>query len=228
VRGELQSTKTANWESRNEILFEVPISRMHLETLAVDRTGPPLVGLAGARLPMNLRCIGPNRFRMGRFITLQFIDGLIRGLMFIVAGRRVWRPSSQPRTDPTHHLTDTTTSSTSFHYTAIANEVGNRGDGGGTGLSTLLRGIKEHTGNPGPRDCHRGRRRRVIIWPASQGLRYPAAGDFASAWSPWLIAEPLMTRLFQYRFTGRAMASKGHSFGNLFIAAMAARNNRQF
>ena len=62
--------------------------------------------------------------------------------------------------------------------------------GGGTGLSTLLRGLKEYTGNL-----------TAIVTLAD--------------------AEPLMTRLFQYRF-GEGSGLEGHSFGNLFIAAMSA------
>jgi uncharacterized cofD-like protein len=45
-------------------------------------------------------------------------------------------------------------------------------------------------------------------------------GDFRSCITALAEAEPLMALLFQYRF-GEGLGLNGHSFGNLFIAAMA-------
>jgi uncharacterized cofD-like protein len=90
--------------------------------------------------------------------------------------------------------------------------------GGGTGLSTLLRGLKEWTDNltaivtVADDGGSSGQLRREL------GLLPP--GDFRNCISALAEAEPLMTLLFQYRF-GEGLGLNGHSFGNLFIAAMA-------
>lgn len=90
--------------------------------------------------------------------------------------------------------------------------------GGGTGLSTLLRGIKEHTSNltaivtVADDGGSSGRLRREL------GILPP--GDFRNCLVAMADAESLVTRLFQYRF-GEGSGLEGHSFGNLFIVAMS-------
>lgn len=90
--------------------------------------------------------------------------------------------------------------------------------GGGTGLSTLLRGLKDRTDSltaivtVADDGGSSGRLRREL------GLLPP--GDFRNCIAALAEAEPLMTLLFQYRF-GEGLGLNGHSFGNLFIAAMA-------
>ncbi len=90
--------------------------------------------------------------------------------------------------------------------------------GGGTGLSSLLRGMKEHTANltaivtVADDGGSSGRLRREL------GVLPP--GDFRNCIAALAEAEPLMTELFQYRFS-EGQGLDGHSFGNLFIAAMA-------
>ncbi|HLG71278.1 MAG TPA: gluconeogenesis factor YvcK family protein [Chloroflexota bacterium] len=90
--------------------------------------------------------------------------------------------------------------------------------GGGTGLSNLLRGLKEYTSNL-----------TAIVtvadeWsrqnPLRQQLGILAPGDFRNCIVALSDEEPLMARLFQYRF-GEGSGLDGHSFGNLFIAALA-------
>jgi uncharacterized cofD-like protein len=91
--------------------------------------------------------------------------------------------------------------------------------GGGTGLSALLRGLKEHTENitaivtVADDGGSSGRLRRDL------GLLPP--GDFRACIAALADDESLTARLFQYRF-GEGEGLNGHSFGNLFIAAMAA------
>lgn len=89
--------------------------------------------------------------------------------------------------------------------------------GGGTGLSTLLFGLKEHTSNI-----------TAIVTVADDGgssgrLRKQfgllAPGDIRNCLVALADTEPLMRNLFQYRFGGKAELN-GHSFGNLFITAM--------
>ncbi|MBI3088385.1 MAG: YvcK family protein [Candidatus Omnitrophica bacterium] len=89
--------------------------------------------------------------------------------------------------------------------------------GGGTGLSTLLHGLKPYTTNL-----------TAIVTMADDGgssgrLREEFGmvppGDIRNCLVALADAEPLMQRLFQYRFTGSS-ALQGHNFGNLFITAM--------
>jgi len=90
--------------------------------------------------------------------------------------------------------------------------------GGGTGLSTLLRGLKEYTTNitaivtVADDGGSSGRLRREL------GVLPP--GDFRNCIAALADAESLTTQLFQYRFS-EGDSLDGHNFGNLFIAAMA-------
>lgn len=90
--------------------------------------------------------------------------------------------------------------------------------GGGTGLSVLLRGIKSITSNL-----------TAIVTVADDGgssgrlredLGIIPPGDLRNCLVALADTEPLMEKLFQHRFGGHGELA-GHSFGNLFIAAMA-------
>ncbi|HEY3247306.1 MAG TPA: gluconeogenesis factor YvcK family protein [bacterium] len=89
--------------------------------------------------------------------------------------------------------------------------------GGGTGLSTLLRGLKQYTSNLTAvvtvfdDGGSSGRLRR------EQGMLPP--GDIRDCLVALAESEPLMTRLFEYRFRGGGL--DGHAFGNLFIASLS-------
>src|SRR6266849_8626157 len=89
--------------------------------------------------------------------------------------------------------------------------------GGGTGLSTLLRGLKSHTANLAAvvtvfdDGGSSGRLRREL------GILPP--GDIRNCLVALAEAEPLLTKLFTHRFKGGDL--DGHSFGNLFIASMS-------
>ncbi len=90
--------------------------------------------------------------------------------------------------------------------------------GGGTGLSTLLRGLKRYSSNI-----------TAVVTVADDGgssgrLRQEFGvlppGDLRNCLAALADEEKLLTELFQYRFkTGEGLA--GHSFGNLFLTAMA-------
>ena len=89
--------------------------------------------------------------------------------------------------------------------------------GGGTGLSVLLRGLKAYTDNltaivtVGDDGGSSGRLREEL------GVLPP--GDFRNCLVAMSDAESLVAELFQYRFE-QGHCLKGHSFGNLLIAAM--------
>jgi len=89
--------------------------------------------------------------------------------------------------------------------------------GGGTGLSTLLRGLKAYSANitaivtVADDGGSSGRLRREI------GVLPP--GDIRNCLAALASEEKLLTELFQYRFrAGDGLT--GHSFGNLFLTAM--------
>ncbi len=90
--------------------------------------------------------------------------------------------------------------------------------GGGHGLSTLLRGLKAHTGNL-----------TAVVTVADDGgssgrlresLGILPPGDIRNCLAALSNDEDMLTQLFQYRFSGSPELD-GHSFGNLFITALA-------
>jgi uncharacterized cofD-like protein len=104
--------------------------------------------------------------------------------------------------------------------------------GGGTGLSTLLRGLKLHVAEPGRPARFKPyiSRPTAIVTVTDEGgssgkLRrefgIPPPGDIRNCLVALAEDEQLFTRLFNYRFSdGRGLA--GHSFGNLFLAALTS------
>tara|TARA_B100000949_G_C14278719_1_gene450792 strand:+ start:1657 stop:2919 length:1263 start_codon:yes stop_codon:yes gene_type:complete len=89
--------------------------------------------------------------------------------------------------------------------------------GGGTGLSVLLRGLKNHTDNI-----------TAIVTVADDGgssgrlrkeMDVLPPGDFRNCIVALSDAEKTVRDLFQYRFS-KGQGLEGHSFGNLFIVAM--------
>ncbi|MDR5693893.1 MAG: YvcK family protein [Armatimonadota bacterium] len=127
----------------------------------------------------------------------------VRGVVKAIAGALL------PRGDP--HLVEILSKERQLH----------RGPkivafGGGTGLSTLLRGLKQYTANitavvtvfDDGGSSGRLRRELNILPP----------GDLRDCLVALAEVEPLMTKLFEYRFPGGAL--NGHAFGNLFIATM--------
>src|SRR5579872_7225400 len=89
--------------------------------------------------------------------------------------------------------------------------------GGGTGLSTVLRGLKAYTSNL-----------TAIVTVTDDGgssgrlraeLGVLPPGDIRNCLVALADSESLMADLFQYRFN-EGDGLSGHSFGNLFIAAM--------
>jgi len=109
--------------------------------------------------------------------------------------------------------------------------------GGGTGLSTLLRGLKEHTSNL-----------TAIVTVADDGgssgalreeLGIPPVGDIRNCIAALADAEPLMSEMLGYRFPGGTRTVEGpvetepgglggHPIGNLLLAAMTALEGGDF
>lgn len=91
--------------------------------------------------------------------------------------------------------------------------------GGGHGLATLLRGLKNYTRNltavvtVADDGGSSGRLRE------NYGILPP--GDIRNCLAALSNDEQMLTQLFQYRFSGATDELEGHSFGNLFITALA-------
>ena len=90
--------------------------------------------------------------------------------------------------------------------------------GGGTGLSTMLRGLKEYTRNL-----------TAIVTVADDGggsgmlrqdLGMPPPGDIRNCMEALANVEPVMAQLMTYRFPGGSGSLTGQSFGNLLLAAL--------
>ena len=89
--------------------------------------------------------------------------------------------------------------------------------GGGSGLASILRGLKKHTSNI-----------TAIITMADNGgssgelrrtVGTPPPGDIRNCLTALSEDEAMLTQVFQYRF-GKEYNMQGHSLGNLFITAM--------
>ena len=116
--------------------------------------------------------------------------------------------------------------------------------GGGTGLSTLLRGLKNYVAAarpayPAPPRARRGAAAHrqgpiadlaAIVTVTDDGgssgrlrreYRILPPGDLRNCMVALSQDEALLSRLFQFRFQSRG-SLKGHSFGNLFLAALTS------
>lgn len=102
--------------------------------------------------------------------------------------------------------------------------------GGGTGLSTLLRGLRRHVPapgeGPGPTNAIADLAAVVTVTDDGgssgrlrQDFNMLPPGDLRNCMVALSEEEDLLARLFTHRFkTGRSL--KGHNFGNLFVAAL--------
>jgi uncharacterized cofD-like protein len=98
--------------------------------------------------------------------------------------------------------------------------------GGGTGLSTLLRGLKQHSSNITAIVTvtdDGGSSGRLI---QEKGMIPP--GDIRNCLVALAGAERAMTDLFQHRFKVESGTLSGHSMGNLLIAALVDQSGGDF
>ncbi len=121
-----------------------------------------------------------------------------------------------------------------YSITADTRAVKTVAMGGGTGLSTLLHGLKQYVitageeAAPGIVRCISDLSAIVTVSDdgGSSGrlrkeLNLPAPGDIRNCIVALSEEEALLSRLFRYRFpAGEGLG--GHSFGNLFLSAMSA------
>jgi uncharacterized cofD-like protein len=156
------------------------------------------------------------------YLTLQFFPRWVRGALFVSAslgliGFALWKLnqsllSAFIKPERNESIVDII-----YNHRYLRRGPKIVAIGGGTGLSQLLRGLKEYTGNI-----------TAIVSIADDGgssgrlqreLGVLPPGDIRKNIAALADAEPLMSRLFEYRFS-EGEGLEGHSFGNLFIVAM--------
>jgi len=174
-------------------------------------------------------------------VTLQFLPYPLRGLLVGAAGLallalgsyRVVRVVTDPLRAPD---ADQPLVEVIYQKRFLARGPKVVAIGGGTGLSTLLRGLKEHTSNL-----------TAVVTVADDGgssgvlrqeLGIAPMGDIRNCIAALADAEPLMSELLQYRFPAAGGASSvttaegpglaGHALGNLLLAAMTAIEGGDF
>ena len=174
-------------------------------------------------------------------VTLQFLPFALRGFIAAVAGVSLivigaWR-LAVALTRPLRTGSETPLADVIYQKKFLARGPRIVAIGGGTGLSTLLRGLKEHTSNL-----------TAIVTVADDGgssgalredLGIPAVGDIRNCIAALADVEPLMSELLGYRFPGYERAEsglvqtepgalRGHAVGNLLLAAMTAVEGGDF
>jgi len=166
-------------------------------------------------------------------LTLQFLPVALRGLIAGLVGVALVAVGAyrtiRALTDPLQVSGDTPLVELIYQKRFLARGPRIVAIGGGTGLSVLLRGLKEHTSNL-----------TAIVTVADDGgssgvlrsgLGIPAVGDIRNCLVALADAEPLMSDVLQYRFpehAGDAHGLSGHALGNLLIAAMTAVEGGDF
>ena len=174
-------------------------------------------------------------------ITLQFLPFAVRGLVIGALGVALvvvgaWK-AARALTQPLRQDEETPLADVLFQKRLLARGPRIVAIGGGTGLSTLLRGLKQHSANI-----------TAIVTVADDGgssgalreeLGIPPVGDIRACIAALADAEPLMSELLGYRFPGfqrgesglvetEPGALGGHAVGNLLLAALTALEGGDF
>jgi uncharacterized cofD-like protein len=173
-------------------------------------------------------------------VTLQFLPFAVRGLLtgilgVALVGVGAWK-AARALTQPLRH-DEAPLADVLFQKRLLARGPRIVAIGGGTGLSTLLRGLKEHSANI-----------TAIVTVADDGgssgalreeLGIPPVGDIRACIAALADAEPLMSELLGYRFPGFQRGASGlvetepgalggHAVGNLLLAALTALEDGDF
>jgi uncharacterized cofD-like protein len=192
--------------------------------LLVMLTGTTLIGVGLAILILDVYRTAPDVWWLPLIsaASLRFIARPLRALIFgglglglIITGiYGINRSLLTPFLRPGHPVVDALTQHRRRERGPRVVTIG-----GGTGLNTLLRGIKNYTYNitaivsVADDGGSSGRIRREV------GILPP--GDLRNCLAALSSDEALLTQLFQYRFPDGEGDLQGHSFGNLFITALA-------
>ena len=190
----------------------------------VVMSGITLLGVGLAVLLLDLYRTESTSEALLTFLSYASLRFLPRSLRVVIFGglgiglvlygmwqlnRSILRPFIRPGRAVVDQITDYRRRERGPHVVAI---------GGGHGLASLLRGLKEHTRNL-----------TAIVTVADDGgssgrlresLGILPPGDIRNCLAALSDDEAMLTQLFQYRFSG-SPELEGHSFGNLFISALA-------
>ncbi len=212
--------------------------------ILVGFAGMFLLALAGAHVLRQVtKDLEPGGFAQTLIdlATLQFLPVALRGLVIGGAGAFLvaigaWR-AARNLTQPLRADEDTPLADVIYQKRFLARGPKIVAIGGGTGLSTLLRGLKEHTSNI-----------TAIVTVADDGgssgalreeLGIPPVGDIRNCIAALADAEPTMSELLGYRFPGGTRIDGGpletepgglggHPVGNLLLAALTALEGGDF
>jgi uncharacterized cofD-like protein len=186
--------------------------------------GTTFLGVGLAILLLDIYRTAPETWWLPILSTasLRFLPRLLRvaifgsiGLGLVLGGMwGLYRSIISPFLRPGHRMVDALT----VHR---RRERGPRvvAIGGGHGLSVLLRGMKEFTSNL-----------TAVVTVADDGgssgqlrrsLGILPPGDIRNCLAALSNDEAMLAQLFQYRFPNGTSGLDGHSFGNLFITALA-------
>jgi len=191
--------------------------------LVVILVGAMLIGLGFAVMVLDVYRTAPDTWWLPvlSYLSLRFLERPIRaiifgllGILFILFGTyKLNRALLRPYLTPGKPVLDTVS----------AYRKKDRGPrivviGGGTGLSALLRGLKNHTNNL-----------TAVVTVADDGgssgelrrnMGVLPPGDIRNCLTALSNDEAMLTQIFQYRF-GEGAGLNGHTLGNLFITALA-------
>lgn len=195
--------------------------------LAVVFLGELALALAGAfalrQVYREVEVTGPLQAAV-YLVTLQFLPYWARAAVLVIAGlalflygsyrvvRTLLGPFRESAEEPLVDLV--------YRKRVLARGPRVVAIGGGTGLSVLLRGVKERTANL-----------TAIVSVADDGgstgrlrdqLGIPAVGDIRNCLVALAETESTMGELLQYRFGPDEGSLAGHAVGNLLITAMNA------
>ncbi|MCL4275914.1 MAG: uridine diphosphate-N-acetylglucosamine-binding protein YvcK [Anaerolineales bacterium] len=192
--------------------------------LALVMVGTTLLGLGFAVILIDLYrtdSTDQTLLTILSYASLRFLPRILRAVIFgglgvglVIFGiyklnRALLKPFVRPGSGVVDTLTDYHRRNRGPRIVAI---------GGGHGLATLLRGLKAHTG-----------KLTAVVTVADDGgssgrlresLGILPPGDIRNCLAALSNDEDMLTQLFQYRFSGSS-GLEGHSFGNLFITALA-------
>jgi len=184
--------------------------------------GTLFLAVGGAVLILDVYRTSPDTWWLPvlSLISLRFIDRTLRGIIFggigialvifgiIKLNRSLLRPFLVPGQDLIDTVSDYRRRERGPRIVVI---------GGGTGLSALLRGLKEYSRNI-----------TAIVTVADDGgssgelrknIGILPPGDIRNCLTALSNDEEMLTQLFQYRF-GENAGLNGHSLGNLLISAL--------
>ncbi|MDA8237573.1 MAG: YvcK family protein [Chloroflexi bacterium] len=201
--------------------------------LAVSFAGLTLLALAGAlalrQLYRDVEVEGPAQGLI-YVVTLQFLPYGLRAALLLAVGAALFAYGAsrvaRALLGPFRESADEPLVDLVYRRRLLARGPRIVAIGGGTGLSTLLRGLKGHTANL-----------TAIVSVADDGgstgrlreqLAIPAVGDIRNCLVALAETEPAMGELLQYRFGSDEGSLAGHAVGNLLIAAANAIDGGDF